>query len=224
METKTLYYEKMESYLNNQMDEERKILFENELKNSTELQKDLEFHKDMKHALIKTEMMSFRNELTSIADEFANVKSKTLQFTIRKLMMAASILILVGLFSWSLVNTPTQTAYQLYYEPSAIRVERGEVDSMAHINRADSLFNAGMFAMNQKDFNKALQLFTETLNGRRTLLYEKVMWYKALAHLGNNDKQESLRHLTRIAQSNSFYKDKASELIRKLDFWYWVFM
>ncbi len=158
-------FEKIESYLNGSMPAEEKSLFERELAESDELQQSLKLY-----SIINTEMYNaqkysdqetaLKNTLSQLNEKYFRQQSapvismhRNSSFIKTAMAIAAGlVLILVAYFTFfKNSNSPSQLA-DLYVKNELIHL------SQTMDGAKDSL-QQGIAAYNNKEYNKALQLF-----------------------------------------------------------------
>jgi tetratricopeptide (TPR) repeat protein len=80
---------------------------------------------------------------------------------------------------------------------------------------ADDLFYKGLSALGMKDYDLAVKYLKEyEATGESFSMQNK--WYLALAYLGVDDRDQSLRYLDGLARGNNGYKERAAELAEKI--------
>lgn len=78
------------------------------------------------------------------------------------------------------------------------------------------LFFIGMSYMETKLYDKAIANFNLLINQKDTAFKEHAEWYMALCFIRTNQISHASEALNHIAGSNSFYKIKAVDLLKKL--------
>jgi hypothetical protein len=63
---------------------------------------------------------------------------------------------------------------------------------------------------------KSITMFDEVLNAQNNVFHEEAKWYKALALIGNGQKEAAKILLNEIAEGNGFYKEKAAAKLREI--------
>ncbi|MCX6221858.1 MAG: hypothetical protein NTZ69_12825 [Bacteroidia bacterium] len=137
--------EEIDSYLNEELDEDASALFEDELIYNSGLSSDLNFHRDVDKAISETDVMALRENLRNISREqhdqaneklgIASPKTKNLYW-----YAAASVIVLMVVFT-SLMrskNYSSQQLYANYYQPykSGESVSRSASGSYSCLNTA----------------------------------------------------------------------------------------
>ncbi|MCX6310877.1 MAG: hypothetical protein NT084_04495 [Bacteroidetes bacterium] len=89
-------------------------------------------------------------------------------------------------------------------------IEKMEVLKTNNANDINALFYMGVSYVKLEMFNKAIPLFDQILNSSNNVFHEEANWYKALALIGNGDKDAAKKVLIEISQKDGFYKEKAA--------------
>lgn len=168
-------------------------------------------------------------------------KVKSLSINWRVFSAAAVLLILLG-GTWFLMK-PEDSAklYSSYVEHEAIILnQRGSNDETAKI--AETLYNQGKYkeaipllkALNEAelnydlvlalgvayleldDFSNALAQF-ESISQSDAIIKDKSLWYEAVTHLKQDNRELSLQKLQQLQEEYPFYKpEETKKLIKKL--------
>ena len=144
--------EEIDSYLNEELDEESLALFEDELIYSSGLAADLNFHKEVDKAISETDIITLRANLRNISREQhdqANEKRGIAAPKTKNLFWyaAASVVVLMVVFT-SLMRSRSYSSQQLYanyYQPykSGESVSRSASGSYSSLNTALKEINQG---------------------------------------------------------------------------------
>lgn len=95
----------------------------------------------------------------------------------------------VVLFEKILENNPEQMAAQLYNGISNFEI---------------------------KEYQKAGKSFTRVIEHNDNLYIEQAKWYLGFCYLKTDEKEKAIKQFREIADSNSYYSDKARKILRKL--------
>ncbi|MEK7718421.1 MAG: hypothetical protein AAB347_02235 [Bacteroidota bacterium] len=146
--------EEIDSYLNEELDEESLALFEDELIYSSGLAADLNFHKEVDKAISETDIITLRANLRNISREQhdqANEKRGIAAPKTKNLFWyaAASVVVLMVVFT-SLMRSRSYSSQQLYanyYQPykSGESVSRSASGSYSSLNTALKEINQGKY-------------------------------------------------------------------------------
>lgn len=78
-------------------------------------------------------------------------------------------------------------------------------------------FYSGISNIEIKKYNAANKNFNRIIQHKNNLFIEQSEWYLGFCYLMTNKKEEAIRQFHTIAQSNSFYKEKAQEILNRLE-------
>ncbi len=151
--------EEIDSYLNEELDEDTLALFEDELIYNSGLADDINFHREVDKAISETDIMAMRENLRNISREqhdqanekrgIATPKTKNLFW-----YAAASVIVLMVVFT-SLMRSRSYSSQQLYanyYQP----YKSGESVSRSASGSYNSL-NVALKEINQGKYQEALE-------------------------------------------------------------------
>jgi tetratricopeptide (TPR) repeat protein len=82
-------------------------------------------------------------------------------------------------------------------------------------NMATTLYS-GISYMEVDQYNQADKSFSKIIAHNDNLFIEQAEWYLGFCYLMTNNKEKARKQFEKIADSNSFYQDKASGIIKKL--------
>lgn len=95
----------------------------------------------------------------------------------------------VSLFEKVLVNDPTEMSCQLYSGISYFEIE---------------------------EYRKAGKSFSKVIEHNDNLYIEQAKWYLGFCYLKTEEKDKAIKQFTQIANSKSFFNEKAREILKKL--------
>ncbi len=95
----------------------------------------------------------------------------------------------VSLFEKVLINDPAEMACQLY---------------------------SGISYFEIAEYRKAGNSFSKVIEHNDNLYIEQAKWYLGFCYLKTEEKDKAIKQFTQIAGSNSFYNEKAREILKKL--------
>jgi tetratricopeptide (TPR) repeat protein len=163
-------YEKIYDYLNENMDEQEAIRFEQELKDDLALAEDFRIMKGIKEMLNKPDHLEFLDLVVQARQNFyqeRQIKSLARKARMIKLKyagMAAAAVILLALVFYVLTSKRelpgNQVLYARYYEPFNHIIEfRSNNDTMSKLDKAMQFYKAGSFDAALKSFLMARDSF-----------------------------------------------------------------
>jgi len=243
-----LRYIEFESYLKNELTEIEKIAFEEKLQSDADFKQEFEIYKALETSLsskFKNEEseQELRKTLTNLGTQFikeevsTKKKSKVISlFNYKKLMVAASIALLIGFFIFKNGNP----VYSDFANHTNLEFTvRG--DNNQTITNAETAFNAknyktafaqltvleaqfpndieiqlykGICLLEMDKFSQAETIF-ETISRGNSAFLTKATWYKALSYLKQEQFEACKNTLKTIPESAEEYT-QAKKLLRKL--------
>ncbi len=243
-----LRYIEFESYLKNELTEIEKIAFEEKLQSDADFKQEFEIYKALETSLsskFKNEEseQELRKTLTNLGTQFikeevsTKKKSKVISlFNYKKLMVAASIALLISFFIFKNGNP----VYSDFANHTNLEFTvRG--DNNQTITNAETAFNAknyktafaqltvleaqfpndieiqlykGICLLEMDKFSQAETIF-ETISRGNSAFLTKATWYKALSYLKQEQFEACKNTLKTIPESAEEYT-QAKKLLRKL--------
>jgi hypothetical protein len=235
-------YIEFDNYLHDELSQEEKILFENQLKNDTEMASAFEIYKDLNAHLEnklgnQTELNSFKENLKTISKQnFSEQKSNVITFRPWQYAVAASITIFLGTWLFMQNTNPEYGSYNQH--ENAYFTERSVSNS--NFKNAQEAFNSKKYSDAVMAFEKITATKTPELNyfyaialietnnyeKAETILKElksgtsvyttKAIWYLALSNLKQHKLDDCKQYLKQIpADAEDF--DKAQKLLEALE-------
>ena len=222
--------------LRNELDEQgEKILSERLM--DDEFRNEFKAQEQIVRALFESERNELRSVMNSREQKFQLNKNKW-----KYLITALLILVPLVFGIKKIVNSrmDSEELYLAYFDKYPNVVDPIKKDSPDQINHSGyisyelgkfeeattvlesippsdtSLFYLGLNYMQQNKFELAKKSFNEILN-KESSFYEAKMWYSSLASLKLNEEEISEKILIELSNNGEFYKNKASELLSKLD-------
>lgn len=195
------HFLEFDEYLQGEMTVEDQLAFEQQLKDQPDLAMAFETYKEM-HLHLENkfgqadELNAFKKNLKGISKEhFKKSKPKVIALKPWYYVVAASVVILVGLFFLNQNSNPT---FEDYNQPeTAFFTERGDAD--ANLKLAQDAFNA-------KRYNEAIPFFETILKTDKSA---EIQYFYGVALLEENKLPEAETVFTTLKTGNSIYKNKA---------------
>jgi hypothetical protein len=190
-----------DQYLQDELSGEEKINFEKQLFSDPEFEKAFETFKGLNVYLENKfgnadEFDTFKENLNSIATaHFKTNKPKVIAFKPWRYMVAASMVLLFGLFF--LMQYPNPNFEDYNQHENAYFIERGDVNK--ELKLAQESFNA-------KEYKKAIPLFVAVLKNKKT---PEIQFFYGIALLEDNKFQAAEVVFNDLKSGNSIYKNKA---------------
>lgn len=240
------YSEYIEKYIDGNMSGAELIWFEKELEGNAQLLKELHLRKEINTAIAETDVMELQAQLKDICTTKRKV-TRTLSLrtclSAAAVVLVAVSIITFNPFKRTYTN---QELFNQYYEPyqasMSFRSTQPQIDRLlkdAYKNYREqhyesaiplfeaaiekdntdmaSVFYAGMSYMETEQYASANNKFTKVVEARPNLYMEQAEWYLALCYLITDNHQKALNQLTAIANSHSYYAQKAGEILNKMD-------
>ncbi|MEW7289740.1 tetratricopeptide repeat protein [Aquimarina sp. 2304DJ70-9] len=244
MERTPEIFEKIERYLTNRLSADEVVIFENEMADDSELQKEVAKHKAIHHTLSDQETLEIKEKLIKVSKE---VKKEESSFTktlfSSPLRIAATIVVLlgVGTLLWNTIDTTDElrNLYAAHYVPfPAEDITRGEQNTA--LQSVMNNYNKGAYGkvvkalekdtnlvgqkelgvylgtsyLNTDQEQSAILQFENILNTSK--YYEASRWYLSLAYLKLKNTQKTKEILEEIIEYKGVYKDNAVRLLNAL--------
>ena len=237
-------YITFEDYLSNQMSEEDRKKFEEQLALDPEMSNKLQVYVRWTEFLegnFSKETTDFKNNLSRIAKQHISGttnsdKSKVIPLNSKWFAIAATIVVFISIWFFTQNGTPEYTDYNQHER--AYFTERSEGD--IHLKVAQEAFNnqdyekaiVNFQQVSNENFGEEAQLFygvalietnqfekaeviLEPIQGGDSVYKEKAIWYLGLSKLKQKKFEECKMTLETLPKEAEDY-DKAQELIRKL--------
>lgn len=237
-------YITFEDYLSNQMSEEVKKKFEEQLALDPEMSNKLQVYVRWTEFLegnFSKETTDFKNNLSRIAKQHSSGtinsnKSKVIPFNSKWFAIAATIVVFISIWFFTQNGTPEYTDYNQHER--AYFTERSEGD--IHLKAAQEAFNnqdyenaiVNFQQVSNENFGEEAQLFygvalietnqfekaeviLEPIQGGDSVYKEKAIWYLGLSKLKQKKFEECKMTLETLPKEAEDY-DKAQEIIRNL--------
>jgi tetratricopeptide (TPR) repeat protein len=199
--------EKIELYINNQLQGQDKEDFEASLQNDAELAETYAMYvaieKNMQSNYDAEKEVEFKESLATYQNQYFSNKTKTKAGKVRNLLYyataAAAILVLVFTFN-VFKKTKNSTTEELYAEYAPFE----KITEITRSNNKDSLFKTGANFYNAKNYIQAIPYFEKVLDSNAQAHF---LYAVCFMELNNNDK--AFVELDKLINGQSSYKEKA---------------
>lgn len=233
----------IEKYIQNRLNSEEKLVFNELLKNNEAFKKEVALHTNIKKVVTYEDDAYFRNLISKIEN---NAKGFYQKRYYTKWLVAASIILLFGLSYVFIVNNNTATTQELftsYFEPyrnvvhpivrsngqqdkkamAFMAYEKGEYKTAITLftqlysstKEPHYLFYKANALLKLEKANEAIPLLLEHLKTKDTLT-EKTNWYLALAYLKIEDRTNAKKTLKEVIANGKYKTKEAMELLKKI--------
>jgi len=196
-----LNYIVFDQYLQEELSVEEKLNFEKQLAEDQELASAFEVFKDMQTQLdvkfgFEEERNAFKDNLKVISKEkFTAKKVKVINFRLLSYLVAASVVLFLGLFLFNSNSNPNFEDFNQH--ENAYFTERGV--AVADLKQAETAFNA-------KKYEVAIPLFEAVLKGKKT---PEIQYFYGISLLETNKTKEAEVVFEELKSGHSVYKNKA---------------
>ncbi len=200
-------YEKIEAFLNGEMDQEARLQFEKQLNANTALQEQVALYKDLQETLTasfanKTKEEALSATLTALGAEQNRPGAKVVPMRGRRTWMAAAAIILLAVVSIFIINNnPDRTPQQLYASFAVYPQLSGTRGNN------DSLFSAAVSLYNNKNYHAAIPLLQRYLATDSTDTETRLAYYASLVETGNY--AEAMQGLEKISATENVFTNQA---------------
>lgn len=235
--------DRIERYIDHEMDENELWEFERDLRNDPQLAEELAFMQALSARANSSNKLKLMDLMDNIRQE-EEKKSRLVIFSKRALAYAASLLVLIaaGIGLWHYGgNVSNEKVFLNYYQPEPVSfaVRSATMSSDQPVMQGLDLFEKKEFAsaieyfnqspdnpmgrlygglahMELGDFNQAIIDFNAILEQKDNLFTDQAAWYLSLCYLKTNRQKDLEQTLTSIASGRSIYKTKALKLMNEL--------
>ena len=188
-------------YFENTLSNKELLIFNDLLESDALFKREFIFQKDLKKAIASNQKDTLKTLLQGFEEKFRN--QKNVFFLQKKWLLAASIILLIGVgFWWN--TTSSLTTKQLYaqnFEPY-----RNIVQPVVRGSSSNTFKYKAFVAYENKEYNKAIDLFNLVENSNE----EGIQFYKAMSYLSLNKSAKAIALLTPITTLNK--KARFSEM------------
>ncbi|MGI9530138.1 tetratricopeptide repeat protein [Lutimonas sp.] len=197
----------IDSYFENSLSPKEQKIFNDLLQNNIDFKNEFQFQKDLKKVIASKQREELKSVLTEI-EERAQRKSTILSIP-KKWMVAASLLIIVGIGTWGVKSTyypSNESIYSDYFEPS-----RNTVQPVVRGENINTIEYRAFVAYESENYHKAINLFNSVKNPDEAY----VDFYKGLCLMATDKTHEAIEILepiskmTQLEGKNKDFSEKA---------------
>jgi predicted Zn-dependent protease len=236
--------ELFEAYLNDELNKIDRIAFEEKLVNDMLFKEDFNLYQSINNTLAsrfnnREAEKELRSTFNSIQNSNKTTKKVIPLFSMKKILVAASIALLVTLSVFNYNSKPSFNDYNSYDNLSL--TVRGDNDIEKQL--LEKYFNNRQFSkalplfedllkdnpndnkltlykalalLETGNTNKSLVLFDKLIQGGNKLYKDNALWYKSLAYLKMKDYNACKKTLQKLNQNSDYYNE-AQELSKSLE-------
>lgn len=238
-------YQLFEDYISNTLNQEEAKTFEKRLTEDSDFREAFALYKETSSFLehkfkANTEREAFKSNLSKIGNTHSSHKTSTTKvkkFQAWKYAVAASVLVVVGLFFSQWFGTPVYDDYANYPqisltvrgESNQTKMEAENAFNTQNYQQAIPLFRTllennpdnpelqlylALSLVEQNEFSEADALFN-SLTNQATAYQNQARWFAALSKLKQKDIEQTKALLNQIPQEAEEYT-RAQKLLKKL--------
>ena len=248
------YYKNIESYCDGEMSPQDIIAFEQAMKEDNELEKAVNLYKNSKkiaEGFLELDIMDTINRLEANdkveidgAKDISTGKTGIKIFSMRKLVIAASFIGLLGMGVWWINMMYSDKALiQNFYYPPQLKQERGDESDMqlqqlnklwndkayheiiAFVHQIDSTKNDTYYSYMEayaqyklNHFDKAKEIFSDDIFNNHPPYNEQAQWFLVLIEIQQGHYENANQTLDKIIKDkDQIYHNQAIELKHKLN-------
>ena len=230
----------------NEITESEMVDFNRLLESDYEFQKEYKMTTDLVSYLGNEDLNQFRSQLNEISSTHKAKKTKGKLISFNKTWsyvasVAAVAIILFGTYFFLNEQSTSDQLYEKYYNTDEVFLntrsgvshtnsvlEQGlmlfednkfeeSIDYFEQLpTSVTALYYSGVAHMEIGEYEVAEFKFDQVISNYLNVFYDQAQWYKGLCLVKQNKRQEAIGIFTMIAQSNSYYKDQALELIKQM--------
>lgn len=234
-----------EAYSSNELSNSEKKAFEDKLNSDSIFKEDFELYITITKNLAsrfanEAQEKELRKTLSTLQNQSKKQAKVVSLFAVKKLLVAASIILLVSLSVYNFMQKPSYIDFANYDDLSLVVRGSNEDDTQKKMlekyfnnkqfNKALPLFESllkdhpndnklilykGLALLETNEISDAIILFDQLIEKNNPLYNDTATWYKALAYLKNKDYDSCKKELKNL-NSDSDYSDDAKKLLKSL--------
>jgi tetratricopeptide (TPR) repeat protein len=238
---------KIEEYLDGSMTTGEREKFEEATRKDAQLRDEVQFYREVNEAIMEQDVINFRHTIKGVIDqgESTPLRSPKNIFTLFRLPIAATIVLLLGLSIWHIILKDPGKIYDQNYAPYQSDISTRSVkQSNQKIDIAYLLYQEGdyeasyeilknylarnfdnptarfYFGLNAIELNHpliAIEELEKVANDETTPFSLHAKWYLALIHIELNQTEQAKHYLEELVVDKNMYSDRAEKIIRKLN-------
>lgn len=198
------YIKFIDRYLQGEMNPEEKVWFEKEIEGNLPLKNEVDLRRKVDSVLADKELIELKMQLNNIHQEIAEITENgrgAIRKVYQRVYLTAGVLaVFVLAFTLFLSNRnfPNEKLVDMYYQPAQASV------NFRSVEQAESQLSLAMNLYNNKEFEKAIQLFEEVLQKDNELIGANL--YSGISHMEVKEYNSANQRFQRIidAQPNPF--------------------
>ncbi|NOQ91712.1 MAG: hypothetical protein GQ552_03235 [Flavobacteriaceae bacterium] len=200
----------IEKYFENSLSPKEQLIFNDLLQSDKAFKKEFVFEKDLKKVIAINQKENLKSTLQNFESKIKN--DSKLFFLPKKWLVAASIILLVGIGFWFVKNSYFPSDKKLYtqnFEPY-----RNVIQPIVRGEKINTIEYKAFVAYENRECHKAINLFNSSTNSEA----DYIQFYKAMCYLSLNKTTSAINLLLPIATSET--KNDSNKDFKKIANWY----
>lgn len=190
-------FDRIENYLDNQLNENEILDFEKDLMNDLDLEMELNLHNEVNKAIMEEDVMDLRAKLEAIDIPSTNQEKRKVRFQSKLKIAAASMILFIGIASvYYMLGNKTYTnedVFMNYYKPYSIVTNTRSSSDEANTNK---IIEQAFKSYESKNYREALSLFQTILDKDSTNLTSN--FYSGISNIQIQEYLKANKNFTRV--------------------------
>lgn len=189
-------FDRIEDFLDGELSNDQLKEFEKDLLNDSDLQMELDLHKEVDEAIMEQDVMDLRSKLEAIETPPNEDKKRKFKYLTKWNIVAASLALFIGIGSLMFLANNKSTysnenVYSNYYKPYKIVINNRSTDM-----GIDNMLVTALKSYESKDYRTALDLFKQILDKDSTNITSN--FYSGISNLEINEYHKANKNFTRV--------------------------
>lgn len=190
-------FDRIENYLDNQLNENEILDFEKDLMDDLDLEMELNLHNEINEAIMEEDVMDLRAKLEAIDIPSTNKEKRKIRFQGKLKIAAASMILFIGMASvYYMLGNKTYTneaVFINYYKPYSIVIN---TRSSSEATNTDKVIEEALQSYESKNYRAALSLFQTILDKDSTNLTSN--FYSGISNIQVQEYPKANKNFTRV--------------------------
>lgn len=200
----------IDRYFENSLSPKEQKIFNDLLQNDTDFKEEFTFQKDLKKVIAINQQEELKQVLTNKESDIQN--DSIFSLLPKKWLVAASLVLLLGLSTWTFKSTfypSNESIYAEYFQPA-----RNIVQPVVRGEEINTIEYKAFVAYESKDYYKAINLFNSVEESDKA----SILFYKSLCFLALDKSEEAIGILTPLANADHLVSEDGE--IYEMSKWY----
>lgn len=189
-------FDRIEDFLDGGLTDDQLKEFENDLLNDSDLQMELDFHREVDEAIMENDIMDLRSKLEAIEVPPKVEEKRKFKYLTKWNIVAASLALFLGLGSLMfLVNNKStysnEKVYSNYYKPYNVVMNTRSPDASI-----DNMLVNALKSYEARDYRTALNLFKQILEKDSTNITSN--FYSGISNLEISEYHKANKNFKRV--------------------------